>query len=1464
MDDMYELPPNDQAKNVEAAFNTEYSANPSLAMAYVRAFGHPFIAAAALKFVHDTSLFVGPQLLRATIAYLESEEPDLLEGVCFAVGFFLVGLFQSLCLRAYFFRCFRTGMQLRSAVVSSVFRKALSIAPSVHRKLSSGFITNLISIDAQRMADLCPDLQSVWSAPYQIIISLYFLYLELGVASFAGVGALLAMIPLTAIITTHLSTLQRKLMQVRDRRMQLCSEIFKSIKAVRMQAWEELLAKELMAIRADEMDQYRYYQCINASLHCLQNAVPILVAVISFATYIAMGKSLDAKTAFTSLALFDILRSPLWKLPRVINNIVQAQVSLRRIETFMKAEVTRRPTAGLLKHDGEIHVEGNFTWVGEEARANGQPVDLGVDLGAPVASAQLECALDQTADAEQSTADAEQSTTPQQASAAALSSPASIPLALSRIKLRVNVGEMVQVVGKVGSGKSSLLHSLLGELPMVLPIARSPQSSADGTDGVQVRGRVALATQSPFIINGTLRDNILFGRPLHTDGDGGVFYRRVLEACALLPDLALLPAGDLTEIGERGVNLSGGQKARVGLARAVFQQADVYLLDDPLSAVDAHVAAHLWSNVLSSSGEGRDGGLLATKTRLLVTHNLSFLQQADRVLVVGYKEGVDAASGSDGEQQCAGTIVDDGSYDSLMRAQQEGCHEGCQEGGQEGGGEGAALPSALYRLVHAFGEMEEASRAIIEEAEEGTHAAGVKDAQKSSTQSTKSSTKSSFVAPQQQEKQAAVGASPGVAIGGTKSSTDDLKGSAKGGAEGELVLAEARAVGQVPWSLYSYYFQAMQQQPTVATTVSDKQGAVDVANGSCSLTAVVGVAVSFTVAEGMSVASRWWLAHWSAQTYRQQHGLDADGTDQTYYMTVFALFSLGLSLMLVVRFLALMFAGLRAAKALFKRLLATVLQLPMSFFDTTPTGRLLNRFSTDVHTIDEELPSTWESYLSSLYQCIGIVVAVVVVTPMSLLLLVPILYGYKRCEWYFVKTSRELKRLESLSRSPLYAHFSMMISAEGLSTVRALGEGGRVIDESDRYLDTNQGVAMLVIAANCWLAVRLEMAGSLIIMAAALAAVLHRVYFLDGGAGASDGGIGGEGERIAEFAANAGLSIALALSITQELNWSVRMASQRETHMVAVERVRQYVEMETEEEVQEVAASPDGGLEDPGWGWVLKKGEVKLQELSFRYRPGLPLVLHGVTFTVKAAESVGVVGRTGSGKSSLLLALLRLVRWEGGGRILFDGQDSRRVPARRLRAQIAAIPQEPVLFSGTVRSNLDRYGEYEDSELWECLEQACMAEAVKGMGSQTDSAGESSASDDNSISLTDAPTSSKGAHSMGALYLPVDESGSNFSLGQRQLLCLTRALLKRNKLILLDEATSSVDMQTDALLQHAIRTSSHTFKSTTITVAHRIHTVLDSDRVLVLDSGRVAEFDSPKVLLQDPNSQLYQMVYQSS
>ncbi|XP_027644671.1 ATP-binding cassette sub-family C member 2 isoform X3 [Falco peregrinus] len=1202
-----------------------------------KTFWQNLLLAVAFKLVHDGLVFVSPQLLKLLIAFVSDEESFPWQGYLYSILLFLTALIQSLCLQQYFSLCFHLGINVRAGLIAAIYKKALTMSSATRKESTVGETVNLMSADAQRFMDMANFVHQLWSSPLQIILSIVFLWGELGPSVLAGIAVMVLLIPINGFLVAKAKAIQVRNMKNKDERMKIMSEILNGIKILKLFAWEPSFEKQVSEIRAQELKnlvKFSYLQSISIFVF---TCAPFLVSLASFAVYVLVDENniLDAQKAFTAISLFNVLRFPMAMLPLVLSSLVQTNVSTERLERYLGGEdlktsaIHHNPIAG----SAVRFSEATFAWEQDGIAA------------------------------------------------------------IRDVTLDIAPGSLVAVVGAVGSGKSSLVSAMLGEMENI-------------KGHINIQGSLAYVPQQAWIQNATLKDNILFGSELDE-----ARYQQVIKACALLPDLELLPAGDQTEIGEKGINLSGGQKQRVSLARAVYSNADIYILDDPLSAVDAHVGKYLFDHVLGPKG------LLQKKTRILVTHSISFLPQVDNIVVL-----------------VEGAVSEHGSYSTLL-----------------------ANRGAFAQFLNLYGSQEEDASeknttavALAEDEEQGDE--DVEPCVEDGPDDVVTMTLKREASIHQREFSRSLSKS---STNSWKKTQEDPPKKLKGQ---QLIEKEAVETGKVKFSMYLRYLRA------------------------------VGLWYSFWVAMGYVgqyvafVGTNLWLSAWTddAQRYLNQ---TYPVEQRDLRIGVFG--ALGVSQALFLLFATILSAhgAMRASRVMHQQLLGNILRVPMSFFDTTPTGRIVNRFAKDIFTIDETIPMSFRSWLSCFMAIISTLLMISLATPFFALIIIPLSIFYYFVLRFYVSTSRQLRRLDSVTRSPIYSHFGETVS--GLSVIRAYGHQERFLKQNESTMDINQKSVYSWIISNRWLAIRLEFVGSLVVFFSALLAVISK--------GTLEGGI-------------VGLSVSSALNVTQTLNWLVRTSSELETNIVAVERVHEYTKVKNEAPWVTEKRPP------PGWP---SKGEIQFIDYKVRYRPELDLVLQEITCTIGSTEKVGVVGRTGAGKSSLTNCLFRVLE-AAGGTIIIDEVDIATIGLHDLRQNLTIIPQDPILFTGTLRMNLDPFDQYTDEEVWKALELAHLKTYVQ-----------------------DLPE--------GLLHV-VSEGGENLSVGQRQLVCLARALLRKAKILILDEATAAVDLETDHLIQTTIRNAFA--DCTVLTIAHRLHTIMDSNRVMVLQAGRIVEYDSPEELLK--------------
>ncbi|NXL89917.1 MRP1 protein, partial [Alectura lathami] len=1091
-------------------------------------------------------------------------------------------------------------VKIKTALVGLIYKKALTLANSSRQSYTTGEMVNLMSADAQQLMELSVNINLLWSAPFQIIMAVVFLWKELGPSVLAGVAVLLLVIPINALIAAKVKSLKKSQMRYSDQRVKLLSEMLHGIKILKLYAWEPSYQRKVMNIREREVDVLKSSGYLTTYSMLTLTCIPFMVSLATFGVFFQLDKEnvLTATKVFTSISLFNILRLPLFDLPSVISAVAQTKVSLNRLENFLYAE-------DLNPEDVDTNYSASHAvgFVGASFRweKNGPPI-------------------------------------------------------LKNLSVSIHEGSLVAIVGQVGSGKSSFLSALLGEMEKL-----------EGT--VQRRGSVAYVAQQAWIQNGSLQENILFGADLNRS-----YYELVLESCALLPDLEQLPKGDQTEIGERGVNISGGQKQRVSLARAVYSNADLYLLDDPLSAVDVHVGKHLFEKLIGPSG------LLKSKTRVLVTHNLALLPHTDLIIVME-----------------EGKISEMGTYEDLISKRAD-----------------------FVELIQVFSAENRSKKTTPNE----------ESSSNEECQLGRSLQQRVLLKPQHSS------------FDQWKILTNNKEKVATGGMKMSVVLKYLQAFGwRWMWLTMAAYLGQ----------------------------------------NALAIGQNLWLSTWTAETAKVSDFTEWKQS-QNYKLGIYGLLGFLQGLLVCCGAYVLTRGSLSASRALHHQLLDSVLHLPLQHFETNPVGQIINRFTKDLLIVDVRFHYYLRTWLNCTLDVIGTILVIMFASPLFVVVVVPLGYLYFTIQRYYIASSRQIRRLAGASHSPVISHFSETL--QGGSTIRAFGHQERFIRKNNDVVYEN-----LVYFYNN---------------------VISNRYFTVSAAETF-------ACRIPQLCVNF-ISCNLVESnfyiqqcnflpqIIQSLNFWVRKACEIETNAVSIERVCEYTDMDKEE--------PWITSRRPPAGWP-DRGIIEFVNYKAQYRKDLGLALNDISFQTRSKEKVGIVGRTGAGKSTLTNCLFRVLEGSGG-KIIIDGIDISTIGLHDLRGNLNIIPQDPVLFSGTLQSNLDPLGKHSDHELWEALELCDLKSFVESLPKK--------------------------------LLHEVSEGGENLSVGQRQLVCLARVLLRKTKILVLDEATASVDMETDNLVQSTIKREF--YNCTILTVAHRLHTVMDSERVLVLDAGRILEYDTPHRLLQ--------------
>ncbi|KAJ1654449.1 hypothetical protein IWQ61_005620 [Dispira simplex] len=1390
--DLYKLRPQDSASYVLERFYMGWEKQrdkprPALWKALNSAFGWEFWISGGMLLFYFLCTIASPLVLQELTVFVgehyRAQFPDAPPpshgtwyGYVMMTVMFVIQQIATVVYQRQFHLCMAAGYNTRTSLILAIYRKALRLSGQARQIYPHGTIMNLVATDCSRLDIIAGFLNLIWVTPLVIACTMAVLLWKLGVASLVGFGFMALYLPLQTYLAKLLTKYRSHSVKLTDRRVRLTQELLQGIRVVKLYGWENCLLQRIYNLRKTECREILKLMVTRGALFAAGMVLPAFATIFSVITYVYMGHALEAGVIFASLALFNVLRVPLMMLPQLVSFYTDARVSLTRVRDFLLAkELPMGAITDQSSSDAVQIINGTFVWDGPpspkisqadkptHSRAHKVFIKLKKlkRLRKPFQKRTNKIPVATLAGGSSTSL-----TTPEQAS---ITSDSQRMVRLENLQVRIPHGQLVGVVGAVGSGKSSLLNALVGEM-------RCEQGQ------VVFSGSVSYCAQSAWIQNATVRDNILFGQPHDPER-----YQRVVKACALLKDFQALPYGDLTEIGERGISLSGGQKQRLNIARAVYFDADIVLMDDPLSAVDSHVGKHLFYHCIREE--------LAHKTRVLVTHQLHFMPYVDYILYM--EDGRIMEQGTYAELMVPGTEffqlmtayggVDDVSSEVESSGQPLSLHNEKGLPSQESMDIDTHLPLStgvnnddgnddISDLEDALGtstddeaqEKEEPIQELVNTSRIFTHhdmSAPDFESQLSTIKRLSKEPLTEVTDPTLTPASYPKVIRKTIQQDGKEKSTSPL-GASDGKIPPPMMQTEERATGSVVYAMYKAYFF--------------------VCGGWWALFIVL-----FTICgmHATKLMTDMWLQFWVMMQFAQS---------REFYVGLYLMWGVVQTFFGLAVATSTSYYILKGSLALHNQALNKVIKAPVSFFDTTPLGRIINRFSKDVDGMDNLMLEAWRGLFNQIAGLIACFLLIIVNFPIFLAPLVPIMAFYVWFAAYYRSTSRELKRLDSISRSPLFAHFQE--SLQGMATIRAYKEETRFHDTNLELMQTNNRAYTLTIMVQRWLGFRLETISNLLLLFTALFAVLSR--------------------KSVDPAAT-GLVLTYALQTAGILSLCVRQAADVENNMNAVERLEYYI--------QELEQEPPSEIADrkppPEWP---QKGVLSMKQVVLRYRPDLPPVLQGVNLTTQPAEKIGIVGRTGAGKSSIMMALFRMAEIDEGV-ISLDGINLGDLGLHDVRRRMAIIPQDPVIFEGTIRSNLDPEIQYPDEELWRVLERTDLKTWASLQPQQ--------------------------------LETQLNSDGDALSAGQRQLLCLARAMLRRSRVVVLDEATASVDMQTDALLQQILRED---FKDCTVlTIAHRLNTIIDYDRILVIDGGTVREFDTPHNLLLNENSQFYSMVQET-
>ncbi|KAF2474597.1 multidrug resistance-associated protein 5 [Lindgomyces ingoldianus] len=1256
-------------------------------------FKFEFIVGGLCQLLASVVQSVAPFVLRYLInfalkAYIAQRTglpaPHIGEGVGLVIGITAMQFTQSMATNHFMYRGMMVGGQARAVLIAVIFDKAMKLSgrakaggqaiteappPEIkpgseaekkwYKKLlkkkqkeaqvpvgrdgvmgdgqgwGNGRIINLMSTDTYRVDQASGFFHMIWTSPIAILVTIALLLVNLTYSALSGLGLLMITMPLLGRAVRTLFRRRVGINKITDQRVSLTQEILQAVRFVKYFGWETSFLERVDLIRKREIHGVQILLAIRNGILAIGMSMPVFASMLSFITYSLSNHALNPAPIFSSLALFNSLRLPLNFLPLVIGQVIDANASVKRIQEFLLAEEAQEDTEWNYEaKDAVVLRDADFTWERSRTQDNDDLPIKGPPRGSPVKKPGKD--KPKKKDKRSSVEPENNSSTPSPPGTAQSPKEDEPPFRMKSLDITIGRKELVAVIGTVGSGKSSLLAALAGDMRK--------------TNGeIMIGASRAFCPQYAWIQNTTVKQNIIFGKEFRRD-----WYNKVIDACALRPDLEMLPNGDQTEIGERGITVSGGQKQRLNIARAIYFDADIVLMDDPLSAVDAHVGRHIMDNAIC--------GLLKDKCRILATHQLHVLNRCDRIIWV-----------EEGRIQAVDT------FDNLMSTNDD---------------------FQKLMATTATEEKKDDEEHVIEDEVE-----------------------------------------------------DENKGAKKrkGKKAAALMQEEERAVKSVSWSVWIAYIRAgggLWVGPLVLILLIASQGA--------------------------NIVTSLWLSWWTSNKF---------GFSEGTYIGVYSALGASQALLMFAFSIAVSVFGTEAGKVMLHRAIHRVLRAPMSFFDTTPLGRITNRFSKDIDVMDNTLTDAIRMYFMTLAMIISVFILIIVYFHYFAIALGPLFIVFFFSAAYYRASAREVKRHESVLRSNVFARFSEAVM--GTSTIRAYGLQDQFSRSVREAIDDMNSAYYLTFANQRWLSVRLDVIGILLVFTTGILVVTSR------------------------FSVNpsiGGLVLSYILTIVQMIQFTVRQLAEVENNMNATERIHHYGTQLEEEAPLHIG--------DVRRTWP-EHGEITFDNVQMRYRNGLPLVLKGFNMHVAAGERIGVVGRTGAGKSSIMSTLFRLVELSGGS-ITIDGVDISTVGLHDLRSKLAIIPQDPTLFKGTIRSNLDPFNEHTDLELWSALRQA---DLVSNDASMDDKSGR--------IHLDSV----------------VEEEGLNFSLGQRQLMALARALVRGSQIIVCDEATSSVDFETDQKIQKTIVDG---FKGKTLLcIAHRLKTIIGYDRICVMDAGSIAELDTP-------------------
>ncbi|XP_058453342.1 ATP-binding cassette sub-family C member 10 [Malaya genurostris] len=1279
-DDLFDLPECLNMNQIVEKLQKQLSAAHSLFKALHKCFGWEFYSIGLLRLLADLSGFAGPVLLGGLLRSENFINGTLPSDDCrqncnitdmrayyYAFGLMWATLISCFAGVHFNWRMTLVSTKMRMSLVTAIYRKSLTAKGLRNARPD---ILNLMSTDTDRIVNSCISFHSMWSIPFQLFTTLYLLYTQLGLAFLAGVAFAILLIPINRQIALKIGQLSQGLMTAKDGRISVTTETITGAKHIKLNAWEDVFIGKIEQIRREEVGFLSRRKYLDALCVYFWATTPVLMCLLTFGTSVLLGSTLTAATTYTSVALLNMLIGPLNAFPWVLNGLTEAWVSLKRVQ-----ELIDLPNIDLTEYYKPLH-QMDIAFSGSSPR----PVVIAIKDGYfefETQRSRKELNLVQED---------------------------IIDFRFLNLNLQIRRGELICLEGPVGGGKTSLLEVILANFKCTQGIV-----ALENVD--EGFGYVA---QSAWLQRGTIRENILWGE-MYDD----VRYKAVIHACALNYDLNVLK-GDSMGVGEQGRTLSGGQRARIAFARAIYQNKDVYLLDDILSALDAHVASHIVRHCIF--------GLLKSKTRIIVTQHPTVLTRANQILHIekGVVSQSDISSSASMMSECD-EEGDDSSHTLDIDYEPQSPNKA---------DDSRSVDSVMAEETREFGHLDRKVLSAYWRAMGRSLGFWV-----------------IFLVLLMQVSRNLTDAWLAYWVG-TSSTGITPPGN------GTEMLQQNQDQEDTLWS--SDYFRSL-----------------------------VAMAQDFlgSLTKGVNHQSEL-----SAELQQEALLETVDNKTLTlYYLGIYSGLAVGNSLITFGRAFLFAYAGIKAAKCIHDKLLKSVIYTKFEFFDVVPLGRILNRFSSDVYTIDDSLPFITNILLAQFFGLLGALAISLYAMPWLGLLVIPLCPIYLTLQNQYRYASRDIKRLSSNALSPLYAHFTETL--QGMTTIRAMRGEARFKRDFIFKLGESIKVQLSASAAQQWLGLRLQLLGAVLVGGAGLLAAITSAHLTSP-------------EMV-------GLAISYALSITGLLSGLLNAVSETEQEFVAVERINQYCELE-----REVNAD---GTADPPFGWPYQ-GVVMFDKVFLRYREHLPHVLNGISMHISSCERIGLVGRTGAGKTSILASMLRVVPL-AQGTVTIDNMNIATLPLDVVRSRIAIVSQDPFLFKGSIRENLDPRNLHLDSEIWEAITR-CLASPL--------------------------------VQALGGLDAKLDPSGSNLSAGQKQLLCLTRALLKKSKIVLIDEGTANLDYESESAIQLVLKNA---FRGrTVILIAHRLNGLQNTDRIVVMSDGEIAEQGAPRELAQNSETLFYSML----